>query len=422
MKPTFIYRFNMVLDFIIKMIKKINPYNLLSKLLLSAGLIFGLSSCSEEPSDSPYVSSEAESTTLIYAVATNSLSSNFVGDTTEMVAAAPYIDLSKNNVLIFATTYKNDPQLLKLTKNGNKYNFKVIKNFSTDKSSLDPERISEVLDYVIDSHKADSYGLIFWSHSTGSQPYLQTETRSEENTGDNSVKLPGLYSFGQDINSTLGMTFQINIDELARVIPDNTFDYVWFDSCYMSNIESIFEFKNKCNYYIGYPTEVLEYGLPYDIVLPYIAKKNADVVTAADLFFKYYAENSYSGLRYATVAVTDMKKIDKLADICRSYFVAGYQPSATSFIKYTRGSSGPFYDLADYAKAMAKYKEMEFSKNEWDAVLDEVVIYKATTNYFLTLPISQEQYSGLSAHIYNFNDSSEKEAYYQSFDWFKSVF
>lgn len=423
-------------------------------------ITFVFAACSDEPSDPSSQDGPKSSTTLIYAVASNSLSGNFVQDTTEMVIAAPYVDLPDNDVLVFATTYHQETQqLLRLTKVGNNHHFKVVKEFPNDISSLNPARVTEVIDYVTENYKADSYGLIFWSHSTGSQPYFDPNAENVKEDPAASTRdiqplqpenNPMAFSFGQDINSGLNLKQEINIDVLADLIPDNLFEYIWFDSCYMSNIESIYQFRNKCKYYVGYPTEVLEYGLPYDLVLPYLARRNPDIITAAEKFFNYYAGNPYSGLRSATVAVTDMSKIEELVDFCNPYFdfMDYTKPYSVDFIRYTRGATGPFYDLGDYVKSVAAAKgafdlieeptdenqvtdvkdgqEKETPEDiwnrEWENLINRVVVYKAATPYFLSLPMPQERFTGLSAHIYDLDSATGSEVYYRSYDWFKNIF
>ena len=418
----------------------INKY--IKKITLSA-IAFGISafawSCDSEKDGpkGPEKKETAQTTLLIYAVATNSLSGNLVSDKNEMLKAAEKIDLDKNNILVFETRYLNDAStgastskvsLLKLSKIEEEYDWETIQEFENGYPSLDPSNINGIIQYVAENYPADNKGLILWSHSTASQPYVSSRALED---------LPMMYSFGQDqINKN--EFNQINIDDLASSVPDNLFDYIWFDSCYMSNIETIYEFRDKCDAFIGYPTEVLEYGLPYDIVLPYLVGVKPDLKEAADLFFKYYAESSYAAMRIATIAVIDMNKIDLLADLFGEVSQE-LNVSSSSLMKYTRYSTGPFYDLGDYAKALLKeqlngsseeipseeieIKTEEFNK-EWDDTLNECVIYKAATQYnFAGQLIDQDRYSGISTHVYSFGtQDSDSESYYKSLGWYQTTF
>ena len=364
--------------------------------------------------DSPYVQGPAESTILVYAVATNSLSSNLVYDKNEMLQAAQNIDVNKNNILVFETKYGVSTSgdrvaqisLLKLVKNNDTYGWETVKEYDPNFLPLNPASVTEVINYVAQNFKADKYGLVFWSHSTGSQPYVVTKSSDI-----------ALYSFGQDLTASVKDYVQINVNELAAAVPSGMFDYIWFDSCYMSNIESIYEFRDKCNTYVAYPTEVLEYGLPYNLVLPYMVGRKPDLVKAAETFFEYYAGS------IATVAVMDMNNLNSFAESCGDIFAPDYDYYTGSFIRYTRNGAGPFYDLGDYAKAMAEDTIGGLSEEEWNDLLDQFVLYKAATNRdFSNNIIDQKRYSGISAHVFSSTDTSSNEQFYKSLGWYNRVF
>lgn len=409
--------------FMMKNIKKIFIYCVLA---VFSGMAV---SCTDGPSSPD--SKKKGSTLLIYAVATNSLSGNLVSDKNEMLMAAPQLDLDNCNVLLFETQYKyledntrvGNVNLLKLTKDKNSgdYIWENVKNYNDGVAPLDASRMKEVIDYVVTSYPSDKYGLVLWSHSTGSQPYTWEATRSGDTSSVNdnnvSVSLPSVSWFGQDLTVTEGETRSMNIDVLADILPDNLFDYIWFDSCYMSNIESIYQLRNKCNTYVGYPTEVLDSGLPYHYVLPYMVGDKMDLVEAAKTFYNYYANS------FGTVAVIDMTKIDDLASYCSDFFSPEVEINEYSLVKFSRASTGPFYDFGDYVKAMGSVN-VTFDEEEWLNELDKCVVYKATTSgSLLRLQINRETFSGISTHLYRFDENIlESENYYKSLDWFQAVF
>lgn len=389
----------------------------------------------EEPwEDEPPISDMAETTVLLYAVATNSLESSLTSDMNEMLVAAKSIDLYQNNILIFKNAYeylyneetgryvysgKSKMSLERLTKSGSEYAWTTVKEYPNDIAALNPMMISEVVDYVYSTYPASYKGMIFWSHSSGSDPYLESRSSGLAN-------VPSSASFGIDESVDDIKYQQINVDELADALPDGFFDFIWFDSCNMSNIESIYQLRNKSDYFVGYATEVYSPGMPYDLTLPYMVYPHNDLMAAAGTFFYYYDDYFYqqTGYRAATIAVVDQRKIESLADFCRSFYEPDTKVSFSSFIKYTRGSLGPFYDLGDYTKAMASALGRELTDDEWNEMLDDVVIYKAATpKKFDGLSVPPERYSGISTHIYfTGNFSAKDENFYQSLDWYKSIF
>ena len=404
----------------------------MKSLFLSAFVILAttlLISCSES-SDTPSSKDKKDSTLLIYAVATNSLSGNLVSDKNEMLQGASNVDLERNNILIFETQYgyndnnkkTGDVKLIKLVKsNGaDAYVWEVVKDYTDDVASLDPQRMMEVIDYVTQNFPSKKYSLVLWSHSTGSQPSainnigISTQDISEVNY---TASLPTIGWFGQDLSVDYDEYKYMNIDVLAKTLPDNFFDYIWFDSCYMSNIESIYQLRNKCNTYVAYPTEVLDSGLPYQYVLQYIVGERENLVEAAKVFYNYYSDS------FGTVAVVDMNKIKILADYCKSLF--NHIPiSSSTLVKFSRYTTGPFYDLGDYVKAMAVANGSPITEKEWNEILNQCVLYKATTDgSLLRLSLNPETYSGISTHLYSFEGSdTETESYYKSLDWYQDVF
>lgn len=387
-------------------------------------------SCSDNNPENSEETKKA-STLLIYAVATNSLTNNLVYDKNEMLASASEINLNKYNVLLFETQYQyledntrtGNVRLLKLSKDlkTDVFTWETVREFNDGVASLNPSRMSEVINYVVNNYPSEKYGLVLWSHSTGAQPYVTNYTSGVANTSSESsisVSLPSIGWFGQDLSISEDEYKYMNIDVLADILPDHLFDYIWFDSCYMSNIESIYQLRNKCNTYVAYPTEVIDSGLPYQYTLPYMIGDKENLIEAAKAFYDYYSNS------FGTVAVVDMTKIDILADFCKSIFTPGVTVPGSSLVKFSRYSTGPFYDLGDYVKTMSILSDNPVSEDEWNAVLDQCVTYKATTDgRFLNLSINPDTFSGISTHLYSFDtEDNVTETYYKSLDWFQSVF
>lgn len=373
---------------------------------------------SGEP-DSPYVKGPVESTTLIYAVATNNLVYNLFSDKQEMLAAAKDIDINRNLILLYESTLSNGPLLKKLVKNkDNTYEFETIKDYTTDKSSVDPERIQEVINDAVSYVDSRSIGLVLWSHGTGIDYYPGATIK-------NIATLPTEGSFGYDRDpDNTSVHYEINIDDLADALPDNLFEYIWFDACYMGSIEVAYELRNKCKYFVGYPTEVFEIGAAYDLVLPYIARKEPDLIGGAEAFFNFYAHNSTPSARVATVGVVNMEEIENVADYVAEVNSNYSYPSRTSDLQtYTRGSIGPFYDFGQVLSVTASQGEDYMISEEINDLLDKFIIYKAVTDMdFDGRPFYKEKYSGLSCHLHDPIYTSQKEKYYQTLDWYKRVF
>lgn len=381
-----------------------------------------LTSCNNDDNpESPYVKRDKKMTVLIYAIASNNLEYNLFSDKAEIIDCASQLDLENCSLLVYQVTNSYQPVLLELAKiETGEYNYKVIKEYDPEISSATVERMSEVIADMKDFIPSENYGLILWSHGTGTDFYKNVSSAS---LPYNSFNPDG--AFGYDQNPETKKVTQLNIDELREAIPDNIFNYIWIDACYMSTIETIYELRDKCDYFIGYPTEVFEWGMPYNRVIPYILRPNPLLVTAANEFFSYYADHPNSAAHVATVAVVDMAQIENIASLCKEAYSNGIIVDKWGLLRYSRGSIGPFYDLNGYT---IEESEGNLSVGpswfeDWHNTLNKFVIFKAATPYdFNGNPIDMEQFCGIGCFIPNPDNDSPNENFYRSLDWYKAVY
>ena len=227
------------------------------------------------------------------------------------------------------------------------------------------------------------------------------------------------YGFGGEYNPSSSNTDWTEIDELARVIPDHRFDIIWFDCCYMTGIEVVYQFRNKCSTFVGYPTEVYSDGMPYDRVLPYLMQMEPDVVGAARTFYNSFNDKNYP----VTVAVVNMSRIEPLASVCHEIIGAGSErPSVRNLINYSRTASSPFYDFREFFTQTATLNSRYDLSEKLETAVDNAVIYSAASDRDFNMRYwDRNRVSGLSTHYYIGGQTKEEE-YYRSLDWFGRVY
>lgn len=344
-------------------------------------------------------------TVLVYMIGTNTLNYYVDLDINEMIIATDRINLDEYNILTYQATKESNPKLIEISKNGSVVAEKVLIEYSDEYSSVDSQRISQVIHDMQNISPADEYGVIFWSHGMG---WIPSKILS-----DNGVT-PTYY--GDDYGK------HINIDTLADAIPDNLFSFIWMDCCYMSGIELIYELRNKCDYFIGYPTEILSAGMPYDLTMPYLMQPKCDVIGAAKATFDFYSKNANYEFHNCTIAVADMSGIEDLKESSKAILSNSQPLSNTSDLQiYSRGSQGPFYDFRQYIEAMAQHNNRVEYLNSFYSAFEKVMVYKDCTNRFLSININANKYSGISTHAF-MNDNSTDEEYYCKLDWYKYVY
>ena len=361
------------------------------------------------PGDGLPVQSKVKRTILIYAAGANSLSSYLANDSTEMSRGLAGVDLSEYRVFLYRV--QNSPMgnsptpqtLTQAVKTSFGVTFKTIKTYDTDYRSTDPERIREVIEDVRKTSPSDDYGLVFWSHSDAWVP-------SPGWTPDGPKR-----SFGQEQDG--GKSYYCEIDDLAEAVPDDFATFIWFDSCYMANIESAYEFRGKCKYYIGSALEINAYGMPYDITLPVLLTENGSPALAAKYCFDYY---NRSGM-VISMTVLDMDKIDGVADAAADVF-RGYKPldNPTTMQRYSRGSIPPLYDFRQFADRVAEADGT--SSQALRQALSEFVLYTDISDRdFNRRLIDKEIYSGLTCHAF-VDDDSKNAAMYKTLKWYNKVY
>lgn len=386
---------------------------------ISAVAFVSLTSCkdhNDEPKDTT-----PEQMILVYAVNHNNLSGDLRNNEYGMLEAMKQYNPDKCKLLVYKYTSSN-PGLYEVVSNGAEREFKLIKEYDKSVLSVTGERVSQVIDDAISLYPDLNKDLFFWGHGTGwVNPSKYSATRVVSGSVSGSGIAPQSFG-GEYINDTSTTTEYIDVDELVEAVPDHVFDIIWFDCCYMSTIEVAYQFRNKCNTYVAYPTEIMGAGLPYEKVLPKVIERNPK--QGAEELYKYYVQRNEA----VTVAVMDMNKIEEVAKTAKSIYALGEErPEVAGMQNYSRFYNAQYYDFGQYMReyiAANVPKEDETIANrkleELNTALDNFVIFKAASEKdFNKNPIMSENYSGLSCHNY-LGLNTEREAFYRKLDWYKA--
>lgn len=380
-------------------------------LLFAAVLLFAFPSCRKDyPKDQ-----KAKRTVLIYAVASNNLSSYLTDDKNEMLQAAPEVKGLGSNVRLLlysvASQSATEATLMELSKDAyGQWDFVTIKTYDRETFSTDPERMSEVFADLREFAPAENYGLVLWSHGTGWIP----------NFSDHQIPAGLQKSYGMD--KYQGVTDYCDLHELSSAIPARMFDYIWFDLCYMMGVEVAYQLRDKCDYIAGYPTEDWSMGMNYETTLPMLLSPNPDLVGAGKAFYDYYHDQNMA----VTVTVMRSDGFDRLAQAAAQIYSSGTQPSNTAGLQnYSRLRIG-MYDFGQFTKKFLESCDGEFTalEKEFDEALKEMTLFAgcSTKNFNNTQnAFDPALYSGLSCYFPGTADSVT-DSYYFTLDWPKRVF
>ena len=341
-------------------------------------------------------------TVLLYMVANNNLSYDAENSISRLQNG--YIPAEEGNLLVYKHCAGMDPVLLHIKKGeegtvvaDTAYRFPP--RVSATKSAL-----TQALNVTQALFPADSYGLILWSHGTGWIPPLaSSSSAAQEGSGSAPQR-----TFGLDGK------VELEIRDLAQAIPYKL-SFMLMDACFMGGIETAYEVKDSVDYYIGSPAEILTESFPYHKIMQHIFKSTPDYAAVCKEYYDYY--NAKSGAeRSATVALMDCSKLAEVAEVAKRVFDQYGESIASLDLSllqpYFRGSSSKyFYDLKDLVDAIA---DASLSA-EFAAALERAVPYKASTPYFIELPI--RSFCGVSTYVPGNPADTKLADYYKQYKW-----
>ncbi|MDR1645260.1 MAG: hypothetical protein LBS05_05485 [Tannerellaceae bacterium] len=382
--------------------------------VLCAGLTLGSCCSEEEPMIVP------SRTVLVYMAADNSLSSFADKNIKNMLIGAEGNNLNGGNLLVYHDPASEPPRLLRIIQGTNGAMEEQIIRTYEEHNSVSVEVMRNVLEDVFlnPAYKADSYGLLLWSHASA---WLPSDIGNY------------LRSFGQD--RTPKNSF-MEIYDLQKALQGYTFDYIIFDVCYMSNVEVAYALRNYTDYILASPTEVLGPGMPYEHIVKYLFSGEpvqSALQKAGERFYTYYEnqEANSSWPKSASTALVKTSDMDALAAICREILLGKYETfdlpvENIQRMEYLRDTDHALYDLGDFIRQQATSEQYA----RFMEALGKVVVYKNTTQEAFYsgydgqgryLTIDKDRFCGISAYVPQLQLTALNE-WYKQLDWYKAVY
>jgi len=374
-----------------------------------------LTACeNDEPMPQPPV--EGSRTVLAYLAADNSLSGLALEDLEEMRAGMAKVGNSRVRLLVYIDT-NSSPRLIELKNEDGKLVENTVKTYE-NRNSVGLAETQEVFDDVFknDAYKAESYGLIYWSHGDGWIPN----------------PLPATRWVGQDTGSG---THYMNIDDLVTILSAEAvphFDFILFDACFMQSIEVAYALRNFTDYYIGSPTEIPGPGAPYDELVPAMFSDGEVALKVADAYYTPYKKIYDDGRNLTNanwtggvaVCVLQSDMLESLASITKQVLSENVDSEVLRSLVFNydqrRGSSNVGY--YDFVQLMQQLTD-DSGFADWKQVYEMAVLYweKTPGNYSAFGGMfSMEGSNGVSHYIPSASKQSAAAAF-RSTDWYKSA-
>ena len=191
--------------------------------------------------------------------------------------------LKSTRVFVFMSTSATESSLFELTYNSSTFTVEhqMLENY-TGNAYTTTEGLTEIIGEVKQQAEALNYALIIGGHGTG------WNNISDWTNYPNQVKRKAALktrSFGG-----LDNTYAINVSSLAQAIETNgiKMQYILFDACYMSNVETAYELKDATNFLLASPNEIMAKGLPYEDIWSYLNTTTPNYASIISSYHSHY--------------------------------------------------------------------------------------------------------------------------------------
>ena len=367
------------------MIKK-----LFTLFICTISLAMTFTSCSEEAFDPDSVNKQ---TILVFYPWTGSKSSTgllgYLQNNIDSICDG-IIDrkgLNNSRVLVFLSDKYNHSTLYDLqynatTKSVDRVSLKEYEGASYASA----EGIADILNEVKTKASALNYALIVGVHGCGwtyasdwsrypnyARPSVTRPSDSAlsgYSAADNSAtgySATGISSFsgiqfGPDPNAPLTRFFgsvslaenAMDISTLAEGIRESglKMQYILFDACYMSNIETAYELKDVTNYMIASGSEIMAAGLPYRSMWSYLNSPTPNYSSIVSTSVNFYKNSSAP---FCNLAAIDCRQVEKLASVMKDINAENQLQASVNLdsIQHLDGfRPNLFYDLETYVDSL----------------------------------------------------------------------
>ena len=349
----------------INMIKK-----LFTLFICSISLALTFTGCSEEAFDTDSVNKK---TILVFYPWTGSKSSTgllgYLQNNIDSICDG-IIDrkgLNNSRVLVFLSNKYNHSTLYDLQYNATTKSVDRVPLKEYEGASYaSAEGIADIMNEVKTKASALNYALIVgvhgcgWTYASDWSRYPYYARPSVTRPSDNNFS--GI-QFGPDPNAPLTRFFgsvslaenAMDISTLAEGIRESglKMQYILFDACYMSNIETAYELKDVTNYMIASGSEIMAAGLPYRSMWSYLNSPTPNYSSIVSTSVNFYKNNSSAP--FCNLAAIDCRQVEKLASVMKD-INAEYQLSASVSLDSIQHLDGfrpnLFYDLETYVDSL----------------------------------------------------------------------
>ena len=381
-------------------------------------------------SDNEEVTPPAKRTVMVYMAAENSLSSYAQQDINEMIDGVKSIS-KWDNLIVFVdrASTREKPFIIRLRDDKNAP-ADTIRKYEQDFVSSDPERMKEVLSWMMSNYPADDYGLVMWGHANGWIIMNDSVAVRRAIVQDDGV-------------DTSNKQYFMNIPTLRTTLQSlpHPLKFIFADCCNVQNIEVAYELKDVTQYLIASPAPIPDKGAPYKTVIPDLFN-HSDVQMYSQTCDDYYdlLESEDGHLPISVIKTSQLPLLAQVTkEVIRNIYQSERNINTDQLIYYYTTSSSDIkerimYDMQDFVLRHAEPSDFQ----KWLNIYNQVVVYKKLSKHWqwhaynsYTLyadfgEITEERFGGVSMFIpleryentkLKYNTLIKQTAWYQAVGW-----
>lgn len=296
--------------------------------------IIGLGSCTEEAFDIDKVNKQ---TILVFLPWTGGNSSigltEALSNNIDSICAGIKDKKGLNNtrVLVFFSNNANNSTLFDLTYNDvtKEVSRTPIKTYEGSAYNS-ANGFADILNEVRQNAEALNYALIIGGHGCGwscADDWInypnQAKSFNTQQTLSYDTPFSGI-QFGTDPDNPTTRFFgsvdrkenSIDLSTLVEGIKQSgiKMQYILFDVCYMSNIETAYELKDVTNYLVATSSEIMAKGIPYRSMWSYLNGTTPNYSSLVNGIVNFYKNSNFP---YCNMAAIDCRQLDELANVMK---------------------------------------------------------------------------------------------------------
>ncbi len=332
-------------------------------------------SCSDDDDDSVSSNKKTEETVFMYMPWSGNLYSYFLENISSFeTAIVNNGGLGKKRFMVFISTSSTNAYLYEISYKNGICVHDTLKNYYFGSAEYTTSSgITSILEDIMTESPTNNYSMIIGCHGMGWIP----KSTSGVSSYNAAKRLKGVHQtryFGHSSSST----YQTDITTLAEGIKATgvKMQYILFDDCYMSNIETAYDLREVTDYLIASTCEIMIEGMPYATIGKSLL--NHDYKGVCDGFYAFYSTFSPP---CGTIGVTDCSETENMAYLMKSINTQYPDGLAnTDGIQILDGySPAIFYDFGDYVSHLC---EDETLLSAFNQQLDKLVPYKSNTDTY----------------------------------------